>query len=225
MGHRSTGRDGFSPLGLFQVWIGNLVWGKLDPCWRTAILNPRELTSFFGALSPPWHVGAFPSPAKDFKRQSHDRARGSTCSSQVQGQSARIQSWLGDSKSRPSPPAASSEHPPVCLPKEQVRAGGGRVTCHGRSGLDRGGDERAQETQANDAGYPSMHVSLSPPARTPHPPRAYPHTHTASSLAPGCVSLSLPAPPAGTPYTPHTPTHPPTPTRRAHTHPPSPHSP
>src|SRR5574341_1401443 len=100
LGHRSTGRDGFSPLGLFQVWIGNLVWGKLDPCWRTAILNPRELTSFFGALSPPWHVGAFPSPAKDFKRQSHDRARGSTCSSQVQGQSARIQSWLGDSKSR-----------------------------------------------------------------------------------------------------------------------------
>ena len=57
------------------------------------------------------------------------------------------QSWPGDSKSRPSPPAANSPHARVCLPIDQVRAAGGRVTCHG-SGLGRGGDECRQKTQA-----------------------------------------------------------------------------
>ena len=64
--------------------------------WENSHLNPRELTSFFGALSPlAMGGGTLPSPAQDFKRQSHDRSRGSTCSSQVQGQSARIKAGLG----------------------------------------------------------------------------------------------------------------------------------
>ena len=145
------------------------------------------------------------------------------------GRARGFKAGLGTASRAPRPPPPAQNTPLSACQKNKCGLVVAESPVTDGSGLDRGGDERAQETQANDAGYPSMHVSLSPPARTPHPPRAYPHTHTASSLAPGCVSLSLPAPPAGTPYTPHTPTHtpthPPTPTRRAHTHPPSPHSP
>ena len=137
-----------SPLGLFGLdgksRVGNLIDVGEQP------FEPKGADFLlWGLVSLGMGGGTLPSPAQDFKRQSHDRSRGSTCSSQVQGQSARIKAGLGTASlaPRPSPPAANSPHARVCLPKDQVRAAGGRVTCHG-SGLGRGGDECRQKTQA-----------------------------------------------------------------------------
>ena len=91
-----------SPLGLFGLdgksRVGNLIDVGEQP------FEPKGADFLlWGLVSLGMGGGTLPSPAQDFKRQSHDRSRGSTCSSQVQGQSARIKAGLGTASLAPRP--------------------------------------------------------------------------------------------------------------------------
>ena len=128
--------------------------------WENSHLNPRELTSFFGALSPlAMGGGTLPSPAQDFKRQSHDRSRGSTCSSQVQGQSARIKAGLGTASLAPRPLPPTRHTPASACPKTKC---GLLVAESHVTGVVLVGEvmNAVRKHKQNDGGYPSMHVIL-----------------------------------------------------------------
>ena len=184
--------------------------------WENSHLNPRELTSFFGALSPlAMGGGTLPSPAQDFKRQSHDRSRGSTCSSQVQGQSARIKAGLGTASLAPRPLPPTRHTPASACPKTKC---GLLVAESHVTGVVLVGEvmNAVRKHKQNDGGYPSMHVilclaaslCLCPPAHhTPRVHTTHTHTHTHCVVLCAWLRLSLPAPSPGT--------HP----ARAHTHP------
>ena len=188
--------------------------------WENSHLNPRELTSFFGALSPlAMGGGTLPSPAQDFKRQSHDRSRGSTCSSQVQGQSARIKAGLGTASLAPRPLPPTRHTPASACPKTKC---GLLVAESHVTGVVLVGEvmNAVRKHKQNDGGYPSMHVilclaaslCLCPPAHhTPrvHTTHTHTHTHTHTLRRPLRLAASLSA------CTIPRHTHP----ARAHTHP------
>lgn len=194
--------------------------GKLDPFWRTAILNPRELTSFFGALSPPWHVGAFPSPAKDFKRQS-TRIHLLQSGSGAEREDSKL-AW--GQQVAPLAPRRQLRTPP-CLPAKRPSAGWWWQSHLSRTGVvwiaEVMNALRKHKRMMRDI-HPCTFLCLRPPAH--HTPHVHTHTHTLRPPWRLAASLCL-CPHHLQAHTTHTPTHPPTPTRRAHTHPPSPHSP
>ena len=170
--------------------------------WENSHLNPRELTSFFGALSPlAMGGGTLPSPAQDFKRQSHDRSRGSTCSSQVQGQSARIKAGLGTASLAPRPLPPTRHTPASACPKTKC---GLLVAESHVTGVVLVGEvmNAVRKHKQNDGGYPSMHVilclaaslCLCPPAHhTPRVHTTHTHTHTHTLRRPLRLAASLSA--------------------------------
>ena len=193
--------------------------------WENSHLNPRELTSFFGALSPlAWEGGLFrllPRTSNDKATTDHadplapvrfrGRARGSKL---AWGQQ------VSPLAPRPLPPTRHT--PASACPKTKC---GLLVAESHVTGVVLVGEvmNAVRKHKQNDGGYPSMHVilclaaslCLCPPAH--HTPRVHTtHTHTASSFAPGCVSLCLHHSQA---HTRHAHTHTPGPTRCAHTHP------
>lgn len=187
-------------------------------------MNPRELTSFFGALSPPWHVGAFPSPAKDFKRQS-TRIHLLQSGSGAEREDSKL-AW--GQQVAPLAPRRQLRTPP-CLPAKRPSAGWWWQSHLSRTGVvwiaEVMNALRKHKRMMRDI-HPCTFLCLRPPAH--HTPHVHTHTHTHCVLLGAWLRLSVSARTTcrHTPHThTHTPTHPPTPTRRAHTHPPSPHSP
>lgn len=219
MGQRSTGGGMRSPLGLFGLdgksRVGNLIDVGEQP------FEPKGADFLlWGLVSLGMGGGTLPSPAQDFKRQSHDRSRGSTCSSQVQGQSARIKAGLGTASLAPRPLPPTRHTPASACPKTKC---GLLVAESHVTGVVLVGEvmNAVRKHKQNDGGYPSMHVilclaaslCLCPPAH--HTPRVHTtHTHTASSFAPGCVSLCPHHPQA---HTPHARTHTPPAPHGVHT--------
>ena len=205
-----------SPLGLFGLdgksRVGNLIDVGEQP------FEPKGADFLlWGLVSLGMGGGTLPSPAQDFKRQSHDRSRGSTCSSQVQGQSARIKAGLGTASLAPRPLPPTRHTPASACPKTKC---GLLVAESHVTGVVLVGEvmNAVRKHKQNDGGYPSMHVilclaaslCLCPPAHhTPRVHTTHTHTHTHTLRRPLRLAASLSA---------HTiPRH--TPRTRAHTHP------
>ena len=170
-----------SPLGLFGLdgksRVGNLIDVGEQP------FEPKGADFLlWGLVSLGMGGGTLPSPAQDFKRQSHDRSRGSTCSSQVQGQSARIKAGLGTASLAPRPLPPTRHTPASACPKTKC---GLLVAESHVTGVVLVGEvmNAVRKHKQNDGGYPSMHVilclaaslCLCPPAH--HTPRVH-TTHT-----------------------------------------------
>ena len=187
--------------------------------WENSHLNPRELTSFFGALSPlAWEGGLFrllPRTSNDKATTDHadplapvrfrGRARGSKL---AWGQQ------VSPLAPRPLPPTRHT--PASACPKTKC---GLLVAESHVTGVVLVGEvmNAVRKHKQNDGGYPSMHVilclaaslCLCPPAHhTPrvHTTHTHTHTHTHCVVLCAWLRLSLPTPSPGT--------HP----ARAHTH-------
>ena len=190
-----------SPLGLFGLdgksRVGNLIDVGEQP------FEPKGADFLlWGLVSLGMGGGTLPSPAQDFKRQSHDRSRGSTCSSQVQGQSARIKAGLGSASLAPRPLPPTRHTPASACPKTKC---GLLVAESHVTGVVLVGEvmNAVRKHKQNDGGYPSLHVilclaaslCLCPPAH--HTPRVHtpppPHTHTHTLRRPLRLAASLSA--------------------------------
>ena len=170
--------------------------------WENSHLNPRELTSFFGALSPlAWEGGLFrllPRTSNDKATTDHadplapvrfrGRARGSKL---AWGQQ------VSPLAPRPLPPTRHT--PASACPKTKC---GLLVAESHVTGVVLVGEvmNAVRKHKQNDGGYPSMHVilclaaslCLCPPAH--HTPRVHTtHTHTHTLRRPLRLAASLSA--------------------------------
>ena len=106
-GRRLCGRGTLGPRSVERGWVATglfgLDWKSLVLetwlIWRAAIWTQESWFPSFWPCPLAWRN--LPSPAKDFK-QTHDRSRRSTCSSQAQGQN-RIKAGLVTASRAPSP--------------------------------------------------------------------------------------------------------------------------